>query len=185
MPRKNSAKRFSDSISGLEAATKQETFRGSVLTFKSEVKNIDKAIAKLNRVSQEVREEIKASYKKILGLVSDDLYIALGEAMESNVWKWDYGDGDIVDTGALRDSLELQVVENSILISYNQEYAGIVHFGGYIHPYGNPNVQIFMPGRPWIQSVLQGGGPVNRFDFTLAYAKYFDTIMTPILNKIK
>lgn len=114
----------------------------------------------------------KEIHSRALVFLSEELELALGIAMESNVWGWEYGDGDIYDTGALRDSGRVVVSGNSLQIFYGEEYAAIVHYGGYISPYGNPNVTIYMPGRPWIQAVILGGGPVPQFDMEGTYARY-------------
>lgn len=150
-----------------------------------EIENLRNLSAFIQRLPQQAKEAVKAKYRETLQLVSDDLYIALGEAMESKVWDWGYGDGDIVDTGALRDSLKLTVTNNSIVIDYNEDHAAIVYYGGYIHPYGNPNVRIYMPGRPWVDSVLTGNGPVEKFPFQATFKKYFDVLVQPELDRIK
>jgi len=118
-------------------------------------------------------DAVQSAHKKSLVILAEELELALGIAMESKIWNWDYGDGDIVDTGALRDSVVIGVVNNNITIAYGEEYAAIVYYGGYIHPYGNSNVQIYMPGRPWIEAVITGSRGVPKFDFDGIYQKYF------------
>lgn len=132
----------------------------------SRSKEIEELVDKIGASAQ-------AAHRKALHFVADDLYIALGLAMESKVWNWEYGDGDIVDTGALRDSLSISVAGDQIIVSYGQEYAAIVYFGGYIHPYGNPNVQIYMPGRPWIEAVFTGSYGIEQFNLIGAYEAKF------------
>ena len=126
---------------------------------------------KIEGLAGRLAESIQDAHYKAVKLTADDLYLALGIAMESKVWDWDFGDGDIVDTGALRDSLTISVAGGTIEISYDQEYAAIVYFGGYIHPYGNPNVQIYMPARPWIEAVFTGANGIPRFDLTGVYER--------------
>jgi len=118
-------------------------------------------------------DAVDNAHSKTLRFVAEELEIALGVAMETNAWSWDYGDGDIVDTGALRDSVNVAVIGDSIRVSYGEEYAAIVYYGGYIHPYGNPRVQIYMPPRPWVNAVLNGGGPVPQFNVAEVYGRYF------------
>ena len=58
------------------------------------------------------------------------------------------------------------------------DYAAIVYYGGYIHPYGNPDVKIFMPARPWIKHVLIGGhSGINKFPLTDRYLFYFEKFL--------
>lgn len=127
----------------------------------------------LEILKRQFPEAISNAHAKTLIFVAEELEIALGVAMESKVWQWDYGDGDIVDTGALRDSINVVAANDSIRVSYGEEYAAIVYYGGYIHPYGNPRVQIYMPPRPWVNAVLNGGGPVPQFNVADIYSRYF------------
>jgi hypothetical protein len=76
-----------------------------------------------------------------------------------------------VDTGELMASGRVTLSENGITISYDAPYAALIHYGGYIHPYGNVNLRVFLPPRPWIESVMFGGGPVPQFDFVSYYTR--------------
>jgi hypothetical protein len=141
----------------------------------------------LKTITKKYPEAAKKAHLLALGAVAEELELALGIAMESKDWgtpDWPYGDGDIVQTGRLRDSLELRVTEEGIAIMYSAinpsdgfDYAAMVYFGGYIQPYGNPYVKVYMPGRPWIKGVLLGGGPVDKFDFTGTYKTFFEKYM--------
>lgn len=104
-------------------------------------------------------------------IIADMLAIALDEAMESVVWMWSDGASrDIIDTGALKKSRTITVEGPRIMISYNLPYAALVHYGGYVLPYGNRNAQrVYLPGRPWVQSVVLGGGPIPRLNFEEIY----------------
>lgn len=103
-------------------------------------------------------------------IVASKLGEALDDAMESAVWRWNGGSRDIIDTGELKASRSITVISNRIEISYNVPYAGIVHYGGYILPYGNPNAsKVYLPARPWVDSVVLGRGPVPQFDFEAIY----------------
>lgn len=98
------------------------------------------------------------------------LIAALDAAMSSNIWNKIGETGDIIDSGALKRSLEVTVKQGLITINYNQDYAALVHYGGYIAPYGNSNIEkVYLPPRPWVQSVLFGGGPVTVFNFSEVY----------------
>ena len=97
----------------------------------------------------------------------------LNKALEADVWSWPRTTlrqngttagttRDIVDTGRLRDSLKVTTkflkTKTTFSIAYSAPYAALVHEGGYILPYGdsfkNP---MYIPGRPWISAVLDGG----------------------------
>lgn len=127
----------------------------------------------------------KVAHGKALAIVANELYIAFGLAMEAPVWQWDFGDGDIIDTGDLRDSLNIVVTPEGLQVIYTEEYAAYVYYGAYINPYGNPNVKIYMPPRPWIKAVLMGGGPVEKFDLTGTYRRNFEVFMKQQLPDVK
>ena len=102
---------------------------------------------------------------------------ALDQAMTASTWNWPTGARDIIDTGALKASRSIKKAGNGFTISYNQPYAAIVHYGGYIQPYGNPNApKFYFPPRPWIESVLNGSGSIPQFDFESAFRKAFDEV---------
>jgi len=117
---------------------------------------------------------LKKAHKRAINSLLDGLRDALNSAMEDPVWNWTDGMRDIIDTGKLKASLNLYAdSDGDIHILYGQEYAGIVHYGGYINPYGNPNAKQYYPGRPWVDSVLNGGGPVAQYDFKSEYLTAF------------
>jgi DNA-binding protein YbaB len=117
---------------------------------------------------------INKAHKNALNQLTELLRDALNTAMESSVWDWGSDSRDIIDTGALRDSLKLYVdSDGDIHVLYGEDYAAIVHYGGYFHPFGNENVIQYYPGRPWVDSVLNGGGPVPQFDFASNYINLF------------
>ena len=46
---------------------------------------------------------------------------------------------------------------SEIIVSYSEPYAALIHYGGYILPYGNPNAdKVYIPPRPWVESTLKG-----------------------------
>jgi len=103
--------------------------------------------------------------QKKLDKVAMQLKGALDAALEAPVWAWNSGTRDIVDTGALKGTGVVVVRPLELQVYYTAPYAMLVHNGGYIQPYGNPRARpIYLPPRPWIKSVLYGGGPVPRFD---------------------
>lgn len=122
---------------------------------------------------------IDAGVQKGNEIIRTQLASALDNAMNSNVWKWTPGvttdrkngqsvesPRNIVDTGALQGSLRFNVKGNSIDFAYREPYSRLVHWGGYIQPYGNPNAsKVYVPGRPWITSVLNGENGFEAFPF--------------------
>ena len=107
--------------------------------------------------------------KSVLSQIGRELKLALDQALRAPVWAFNDGARDIFDTGALMASGQVITSGLQLTVVYGADYAMLVHNGGYIYPYGNKNLQpIFLPGRPWIRSVLFGGGPVPQFDFTAA-----------------
>ncbi len=102
--------------------------------------------------------------------ITTRLIDTLDAAMASSIWQTIGGTGDIVDSGELKNSLEVRAERGKITIQYKEDYAMLVHHGGYIAPYGNLNVEkIYLPPRPWVHSVLYGGVPVTPVDFPAVY----------------
>jgi phage gpG-like protein len=113
---------------------------------------------------EEIFEEcVDQAAEEIIPLLSE----ALDEAMESSIWPWDGSTRDIVDTGALRDSKDVSwnSGKKSIVIQYNEPYADLVQYGGYIKSGYNPKVSIYIPPRPWIDAVIYGGHGIQQFPF--------------------
>jgi len=140
----------------------------------------------LKTISSKFKEECNLAHAQTLAALAPEIKKALTDAMNSKVYDWDYGDGDIVDTGKLRDSAQVVADSESIMVSYSAtssgdgtDYAALVYYGGYyIYPYGNPNIQVFMPGRPWIKHVLIGGhSGINKFPLTDRYLFYFEKFL--------
>lgn len=115
-----------------------------------------------------ISEDVNQATEKIAG----PLEAALNSAMAAS-WGWSSGVRDIIDTGELRNSLSIAVENGNVKISYDAPYAKLVHYGGYIMPYGNSNAsQVYLPGRPWVTATLEGNGPVQRFDLNQYYEGY-------------
>lgn len=121
--------------------------------------------------------EARKAFKQALQIIANDLWATLDENMEANVWSWTDDTRDIIDTGALRDSGRVYVDGDDIVITYSEEYAALVHFGGYIKSGFNPEVQIVYPARPWVQATLTGDGPVPGFDFDGALRRNFFEVL--------
>ena len=114
-------------------------------------------------------DALVAAYEAKVAMIAPKLaaevQVALTAALKSSSWTWRDGARDIYDTGALANSVNIDVTSKGIEVSYSAPYASIIHNGGYIQPYGNASARpIYLPPRPWISSVLYGGGPVPQFD---------------------
>lgn len=118
-------------------------------------------------IATEMEEIGEEEVKKAMNIAAVKLKAALDAAIKASVWKWPSGGArDIYDTGRLASSGGVTVEGLSLVVTYGAPYARLVHDGGYILPYGNPNARpVYMPGRPWISSTIYGGGPVPKFDF--------------------
>ena len=108
----------------------------------------------------------------------------LDEAMEESTWTWSgstirsngttvSSPRNIVDTGKLKNSKKITtsfgVTQGKYAVRYDAPYANLVHFGGYIQPYGNSSASsVYVPGRPWITLVFRedmNDGDSDRFNF--------------------
>lgn len=101
--------------------------------------------------------------------IAIDLKKALDDAIQSAVWATPDGRADIYETGELLNSGTVSVTTNGVSIAYSAPYAALVHYGGYINPYGNESARIYLPPRPWVAAVLNGLGPIKAFDFERYY----------------
>ena len=117
--------------------------------------------------------DLNKAVKTANQLIAEKLRIALDEAMMSTAW----GGKDIIDTGRLMSSLSLTSSSRGISLSYGEPYAAFVHYGGDITPYGNQSLEkVYIAGRPWVDSVLRGGGPVPKFDFESIYRQAIESV---------
>lgn len=125
------------------------------------------------RVKRIPEAEILGAFKTAINRANSriqvDLKAALDEALRSSVWPTNNGVSDIYDTGELLSSGSIEISQSGITIAYDAPYAALVHYGGYIYPYGNTSTKVYLPPRPWVESVLNGGGPVPEFDFLKYY----------------
>jgi hypothetical protein len=115
--------------------------------------------------------QILDGFRQAINRASGRIAVDLKEALDGSIANDAWGDGGLVDTGALRDSGSVTINENGLTIAYDAPYASLLHYGGYIHPYGNVNLRVYLPPRPWVESVLFGGGPVPVFDFARYYTE--------------
>ncbi len=96
----------------------------------------------------------------------------LDQALQASVWSWPRTTlrkngslagqtRNIVDTGALKGSGKVVTkylkTKSIFSVVYKAPYASLVHYGGYVTPYGDPSRQkVYIPGRPWVQAVIEG-----------------------------
>ena len=104
----------------------------------------------------------------------------LYDSLESNTWSWPRDtlrvNGSmagttrtIYDTGGLYSSQKLatshQVTQSKLTVTYSAPYASLVHYGGYVQPYGNKNANtVLIPARPWVDAVLNGTHGQDKID---------------------
>lgn len=107
--------------------------------------------------------------------IREALESALDDAMRSNIWE---GGSDIVDTGELMDSLQVTIQGDTLTMDYTADYASFVHYGGYVMPYGNRSIEkVYIPGRPWVDAVIQGYGGLQPVDFVEIYNRAFNEVI--------
>ncbi len=134
---------------------------GFRLTYKVNKDSITKIISEINA--------------RAMDIVAGDIADALNAAMSSGIWSGQ--DPDIVDSGALLRSLRVTREGSDIRISYSEPYAALIHYGGYVTPYGNKSAErVYIPGKPWAESLLFGGGPIAQYDYSAAYKKALASI---------
>lgn len=161
-----------------EVAKRNVEFSIGGLAFQAKIdeKDLSNFYKKLPKL---IKKAHSFAVKNLVGLLRE----ALNDAMDNPVWNWNSGNRDIVDTGALKNSLKIfSDSDGDIHILYGEEYAGIVHYGGYFNPYGNPTIKEYYPARPWVDSVLKGGGPVPQFDFQAEYSALFTLELERLLG---
>ena len=138
--------------------------------------NIDVKIDGTN--VKRLQEKVAVAINEATAVIAGELEAALKNAMNSSVWPVPSGTGDIIDTGKLMESGVIRADGSSIVIAYTAPYAAIVHYGGYIAPFGNQASRVYLPARPWVQSVLQGGGPVEQFDLKKRYSQVLKELLS-------
>jgi phage gpG-like protein len=122
----------------------------------------------------EAARQAAVALEEAIGYANEQAEIAVRNALDyavsSAVWGWRDGTRDIVDTGKLRDSLAFSSSGDGFEFWYNSPYAAFVHYGGYVRPYGNTKVDaVYIPGRPWVDAVMLGNGPVDAVDLDRIY----------------
>ena len=124
----------------------------------------------LEEMRASTMKKIEEAHEAGMQAVVETLTVYLAEMMAAG-WAWTDGARDIIDTGQLLSSASVELVDDGILIAYGTPYASIVHYGGYIAPYGNKNAEkVYLPGRPWVAAVLgEADGPLPAMDWVSVY----------------
>lgn len=126
---------------------------------------LDIPSAEIYRYLDRVLDETKDIF---LDIVSSEIGGYLDNAMSSSIWG--SSDPDIIDSGRLRDSLDISRSSDGFSISYDAPYAALIHYGGYIVPYGNTAAsRVYITGKPWMESVVFGNGPLPGYDYQDAF----------------
>jgi hypothetical protein len=157
--------------------------KGTVFSFNDLIPKLEKNYVTTSKASLKGLLELKSKgvpQEEVLAIlqgginrasqrITVDLKAALDAALRSSIWPTPSGSADIYETGKLLESGTVSFDKEGIKISYSAPYAALVHYGGYINPYGNSNSKVYLPPRPWVDSVLNGNGAVKQFDFTKYY----------------
>jgi hypothetical protein len=132
--------------------------------------------------------------------IERNLPMVLDKAMGSPVWEWSgratfrqNGEiagtpRDIIDTGHLASTLKLttkfMATKVQTKIAYSAPYAGLVHNGGAILPYGDSNRNtVLIPGRPWIDAVMKGGvSGIEKYDYKGIYQAHVEKEWAKIVS---
>lgn len=125
-----------------------------------------------DKIGDELFRELEQKSMTALAGVAVDLDAHL-KAMMSAGWGWTSGSRNIIDTGALMGSGGASFAAGTISIGYAAAYANLIHNGGYIHPYGNTDIDlVYIPGRPWVSATLgKASGPLPPFDWKASFFK--------------
>ena len=123
--------------------------------------------------------EVEAAYRYKHEAAIKDMTMALSSYLDRMMgasWAWADGPRNIIDTGELLASKSVTAETGGFKVSYNADYAGIIHYGGYITPYGNQYAaKVYIPGRPWILATVgEVPGPLPAFDWENVYMQYFN-----------
>lgn len=129
------------------------------ITVKADITNAKRLVSKVD-------EALMAGMAEVAAVLDD----ALIDAIRS---KWPNGD-DIVETGNLLDSSSVVLSGNTIEVINTAPYAKLIHFGGYIAPYGNPFAErVYIPPRPWVTAALEGSSGQPGIDLAAIYEAAF------------
>lgn len=112
--------------------------------------------SRLYSVNELTRNIDKGAIRAILNM-GDIIKRNLALAITSDIWRTNNGLDDIYISGELLNSVNIEPSNKKLVISYDVPYAALIHYGGYISPYGNESsAKVYIPPRPWISAVLNG-----------------------------
>lgn len=135
------------------------------------------------QIQAKISEAFNKGAKNAASSIQKGFSKALDDSMDYSGWSWPRStlrknkttaglSRNIVDMGSLKSSKTTTLTSTKggagalINFTYKSPYAGFVHYGGAVKPYGNPNAPtVILPGRPWVLSTLQGGNGIAAFDF--------------------
>lgn len=163
--------RIQDRVQAVEKATQK------AITFQIVTPKLD---SEMDATGFEQRYQVfHTSFMNIIiDRLGHQLSTVLNNTMDLPIWEWNNttlrsngqtagSPRNLVDTGELKKSLFIATdADDHVSATYNSPYANLVHYGGYITPYGNPSAAaVFVPGRPWIKAAVRGshGAPPPRF----------------------
>ena len=111
--------------------------------------------SKFNRAVQALKTKYDGD--KLAEGLRSGIDLALKLVISEKIWEVADGRDDIIDTGALLASQSVTVIGSTIIVTYDEPYAALIHYGGYIVPYGNESAsRVYLPPRPWAETVLKG-----------------------------
>lgn len=141
------------------------TFSGLKKTYSKRLSIPTKDLIKISFKNLNIRglvDEIRRTINNASLIVALELKEELDKAMLSKTWPTLRGTDDIYDTGKLLESGRVIIDNDGITITYDAPYAALVHYGGYIAPYGRTDVpRIYLPPRPWVETVMGEEGMAN------------------------
>lgn len=123
--------------------------------------------------ANEALGDLEEAHQEAVQGVAQELSQYLDALFEAG-WAWSSGARDIIDTGELKRSQKIEVSGDEISVNYSSPYVNLVHYGGYIYPYGNELAEkVYLPARPFLDVAFgQASGPLPAFDFDEAYNRY-------------
>lgn len=119
--------------------------------------------------SDRIIRRFQAAINRATKRAAIELKRALDDVMKNGDWGIGGNDNDLYDTGQLMESGSVVVDDSGIKIVYTAPYAALIHYGGYVNPYGRTDARIYLPPRPWVEAVLNGNGSVKKFDLESYY----------------
>jgi hypothetical protein len=120
--------------------------------------------------------EVSSVNETAINIIASEIGDYLDRAMGSGIWGG--SDTDIVDSGELRNSLTIEKSSSGITISYDAPYAKLIHYGGYIVPYGDDSrSRVYIPGKPWAESIIFGDGPIAGYNYQDAYNRAIKAVI--------